>query len=140
MNCGMCDGAGTIDAVPGSNYVAISNGRAICPFCAGRGKAFEATPDEENILVGRYARTLPAEHYGKMLKRVDYSGKPQEEQDRLVGVMVRSGSTVLKFQQILRSGRGYFKMKERRDQGEAAYQKLKTLEQSRQGGKRKKKH
>lgn len=128
MNCGACDGAGTIEAVPGFNYAAVNNGRAICPFCSGRGKAHEATPDEENILVGRYARTLPAEHYGKMLKRVDWDGKTHQEQDRLVGAMVRSESKVLKFQQILRSGRGYFRNKEHRELGEATYQRLKTLE------------
>lgn len=109
MNCGACDGAGTVEAVPGFNYAAVNNGRAICPFCGGRGKAYEATAEDEDRLVGRYARTLPQEHYLKILKRVDYSKKPQEEQDRLVGALVRSESKVLKFQQILRSGPGLWR-------------------------------
>lgn len=87
----------------------------------------KGTPEEQNQLIGRYARhALPEEHYLKIQKTVDYSGKSLQDVDQLVGAETRKKKTAYEFNKMLRAARGYFAARERRESGEATYQRIKN--------------
>lgn len=86
-----------------------------------------AKQTEEDRDVGKYARlALPEDRYKKILRHIDYSGKPQDEQDRLIGLLTRRSKTLGEFARLVRSARGFFRAKERREQGEQAYQSMRA--------------